>query len=388
MAQYTINSQHATLVAIDQHARSCTMSAADLTTGETFRGTLRGCPSASEIVAWAAERGTAPFRFAYESGPCGFQLQREIVALGHDCDVIAVTSIPRDGRDKALKDDRRDADRLLAEMVNPASKIRAVWVPDELTESLRDLTRAYYDALGASRCSKQQTSGFLLRHGLVWNERTKTGGLRKTWTADYMRWLHSVSFADPREQATFDFYVKTATEDVERAKRLARRCREEAESPEVKPYVDALCRLKGVDAMGALTFIASIGDFARFRGGRAVSSYLGLTPRRSDSGPKRLRNGRITKAGDTTCRRALVEAMASVSRFGPGPKAAPKRGHEVSAAVEAEALKCNDRICERYAALVGNGKAANVARVAVTSELVRDMWAIGMIVRRETAAGD
>lgn len=269
--------------------------------------------------------------------------------------------------------------------MNPAAKIRVVWAPDERTESLRDLTRAYYDALGASKRPKLQTSGFLLGHGHVWNERTKAGGLRKTWTADYMRWLRSIEFADRRERETFDFYVRTATEDIERRRRLARRCREEAESPEVKPYVDALCRLKGVDAIGALTHIASIGDFSRFRGGRAVSSYLGLTPKRCDSGPKKLKSGRITKAGVTTCRRALVEAMASVSRFGAGPKAAPKRGHEVSAAVETEALKCNIRISERYAALVRNGKAANVARVAVTSELARDMWVIGMIVRREAA---
>lgn len=206
-----------------------------------------------------------------------------------------------------------------ARCTHPAAKIRVVWAPDELTESLRDLARAYYDALGVSKRPKLQTSGFLLRHGHVWNERTKVGGLRKTWTAGYMRWLRSIELSDRREGETFDFYVKTATEDIERCRRLARRCREEAESPEVKPYVDALCRLKGVDAIGALTYIASIGDFSRFRGGRAVSSYLGLTTRRSDSGPKRLKHGRITKAGDTTCRRALVEAMAGVSRFDPGP---------------------------------------------------------------------
>ena len=387
MAQYTINSDHATLIAIDQHARSCNLSALDLSTGEARRTRLANCPAAVEMAEWASGWATEPYLFAYESGPCGFSLQREFVALGHDCDVIAVTSIARDGKDKLLKDDRRDADRLLAEMTNPASKARAVWVPDEPTEALRDITRAYYDAVAAAKRSKLQTSAFLLRRGHVWNERTKTGSLKKTWTADYRKWLHSIAFEDPRAQETFDFYVKTATEDIERARKLARRCREAAELPGVKPYVDALCRLKGVDALTALAFVASVGDFARFRNGRSVSSYFGLTPTKHDSGPKRGNNGRITKAGDTSVRKAVVEALAPIARWDAGPKAAPKEGHEVPAAVEAEAMKCNVRLVERYNRLVGGGKAPVVARTAVASEMVRDMWAIGLIVRREVAEG-
>ena len=383
MAQYTINSEHATIIAIDQHARSCNLSALDLATGETRKTRLADCPTAAEIAGWADRWATPPYLFAYESGPCGFNLQRELDALGHDCSVIAVTSIARDGKDKLLKDDRRDADRLLAEMTNPASKARAVWVPDDATEALRDLTRAYYDAVAASKRSRLQTSAFLLRRGHVWNERTKSGALKKTWTADYRKWLHSISFDDPRAQETFKYYVKTAEEDVERVKRLARRCREAAELPGVKPYVDALARLKGVDVLVALAFVASMGDFARFGNGRSVSSYFGLTPTKHDSGPKRGNNGRITKAGDTSVRKAVIEAIAGIARYDAGPKAGPKEGHGVSPAVEAEALKCNVRLVERYSRLVANGKPPVVARTAIASEMVRDMWAIGLIVRRE-----
>ncbi|MBQ3301559.1 MAG: IS110 family transposase [Eggerthellaceae bacterium] len=387
MTQYTINSDHATLIAIDQHARSCSLSALVLSTGEARRTRLSDCPTAAEMVGWAAGWATQPYLFAYESGPCGFSLQRDLTALGHDCEVIAVTSIARDGKDKLLKDDRRDADRLLAEMTNPASKARAVWVPDGATEALRDLTRAYYDAVAASRRSKLQASAFLLRHGHVWNERTKSGALKKTWTADYRKWLHSIAFDDPRAQETFGYYVKTAEEDIERAKKLAGRCRAAAGLPGVKPYVDALSRLKGVDALVALAFAASVGDFARFGNGRSVSSYFGLTPTKHDSGPRRGNNGRITKAGDASVRKAVVEAIAGIARWDAGPKPGPKEGHGVSPAVEAEALKCNVRLVERYGRPVANGKPPVVARTAVASEMVRDMWAIGLIVRRELGEG-
>lgn len=52
-------------------------------------------------------------------------------------------------------------------------------------------------------------------------------------------------------------------------------------------------------------------------------------------------------------------------------------------AIEREARKCNARNRSRYADLAVRGKPANVAKIAVASELARDMWAIGGMVQRE-----
>lgn len=100
MQEYTLRSEHATTIALDQHARSVTLAALDLSTGETRGGTLTNCPSAETVVDWA-KWATKPLRFVYESGPCGFQLAREIRSKGISCDIIAVTSIPRSTEDSA-----------------------------------------------------------------------------------------------------------------------------------------------------------------------------------------------------------------------------------------------------------------------------------------------
>ena len=86
MPEYTIRSKHASVVAIDQHARSVTVSAICLSTGEMRGKKLTGCPGAADIVSWAEGWLAAPIWFIYESGPCGFQLARDIRALGHDSD--------------------------------------------------------------------------------------------------------------------------------------------------------------------------------------------------------------------------------------------------------------------------------------------------------------
>ena len=44
----------------------------------------------------------------------------------------------------------------------------------------------------------------------------------------------------------------------------------------------------------------TMDDFSRFKNGRSVSKYFGLTPTRHNSGEKAGRNGGISKTGDTT----------------------------------------------------------------------------------------
>ena len=385
MQEYTLRSEHATTVALDQHARSVTLAALDLATGETRSGRLAGCPSAGAIVGWA-DWATRPLRFVYESGPCGFQLAREIRAMGVDCDIIAVTSIPRSAKARRFKDDRRDAQSLLEAVTAPNSKCKAVYVPREESEAARDLCRAYYDVVLATKRLKMQFSAMLLRHGFVWNERTPRGGLKATWTRDYIKWARSIELPAGAGNQALGFYLEGVLEGIGRCGELRRACLELSETERFKPHVDALGRLKGVDRMTALTYAATMDDFARFKNGRSVSKYFGLTPSRHDSGEKDGRNGRITKAGDTTVRKAVVEGLAGLPNFTKAQKRLP-RDCEVGAAVEAEARLCNSRNVDRYRALVKAGKRPNVAKVAVASELVRQMWVLGSIVRGESQEG-
>ena len=74
---------------------------------------------------------------------------------------------------------------------------------------------------------------------------------------------------------------------------------------------DTVCRrpmtMPGIGPVTAPTFRATVDDPTRFRRSRAVGAYLGLTPRRYQSGETD-RVGRITKVGDGETRTALFEA--------------------------------------------------------------------------------
>jgi transposase len=83
------------------------------------------------------------------------------------------------------------------------------------------------------------------------------------------------------------------------------------------PETAALRQVVGVGPLTALTYVLTIEDPARFTHSRDVGPYLGLVPRRRDSGGHTSQLG-ISKAGDPHLRRLLVGcAHYILGPFGP-----------------------------------------------------------------------
>jgi transposase len=75
-----------------------------------------------------------------------------------------------------------------------------------------------------------------------------------------------------------------------------------------------LMTVPGIDATVALSIVAAVGDFTRFRTPEKLVAYLGLNPRVRQSGGQPASHGRITKAGSAHARGMLVEAAWSASK--------------------------------------------------------------------------
>ena len=89
------------------------------------------------------------------------------------------------------------------------------------------------------------------------------------------------------------------------------------------PETEFLTQIAGIGPITSLTFILTIGDPGRFRRPRDIGAYLGLVPKRDQSGDTD-KQMRISKAGDAYLRRLLVSAAQYV--LGPfGPDTALKR---------------------------------------------------------------
>ncbi|MBR3326246.1 MAG: hypothetical protein IKG22_02870 [Atopobiaceae bacterium] len=105
MQEHTLLSEHATTMALDQHARSVTLAAlAPRARRDESRAALR-----LPVLGFDCRLGQVGDRAAevrLRIWAVRFRLAREIRAMGIDFDIIAVTSIPRSTEDKRLKGDR------------------------------------------------------------------------------------------------------------------------------------------------------------------------------------------------------------------------------------------------------------------------------------------
>jgi hypothetical protein len=109
--------------------------------------------------------------------------------------------------------------------------------------------------------------------------------------------------------------------------------------------IKRLMSVPGVNVIVAASFLAAIGDIARFPSPRKLAGYLGLDPRVRQSGPGPATHGHISKQGSVRARHALVEACWTTVRQ-PGPLRAfyervrARRGHSVAIVAAARKLAC------------------------------------------------
>src|SRR3972149_6666285 len=168
--------------------------------------------------------------FVYEAGPCGFGMYRHLTKRGEACVVVSPSMIPKRSGDRA-KTDRRDSQMLARP--HRAGELRAICVPDDTDEAMRDLVRAREDAVVVGTQAKYRLKAFLLRQG-----RRYPG--REGWTLPYRRWLTDLSFPNaPRHialQESRDAIAETET----RIDRLTEQLRQRARPWGRAPVVPAL----------------------------------------------------------------------------------------------------------------------------------------------------
>ena len=311
-----------------------------------------------------------PLHIVYEAGPCGFVIWRHLSAQGLACEVVAPSSIPKRSGDR-VKTDRRDA--MMLARLSRSGDLTAVRVPDAADEAVRDLVRAREDAVRECRNARHRLKALLLRNGIGY-----TG--KSAWTAAHLRWLATLKMEHAAQQIGFQEYLHAITEATARIARLEQALRDTLPEWTLKPLVQALQALRGVQLVAAMTLVAELQDFVRFEHPRKLMAYVGLVPGEYSSGPKR-RQGSITKAGNSAARRMLVEVAW---HYQHAPRVTPiiaTRQDHLPKAVTDIAWKAQLRLNAKFKRLSARRVMKTKAVVAVARELTGFVWAIGREVQ-------
>ena len=312
----------------------------------------------------------APVRACYEASGAGFVLQRVLTKDGFHCDVIAPSLIPRKPGDRR-KTDRLDA--IMLARLYRSGHLTPVHVPTEHHESLRSLLRLRTSFRCYSTAAKHRISGTLRKHGHIFS------GTKSAWTKKHFLWLGQLrdTLEGPLQtvlaiQLEYLEYVESQLRAIDTE------LEEAARSTAYREKVEALCCLRGIKSLTALTLLCEIDDVRRFAHPTGLMAYFGLVPSEHSSGNTE-RRGPITKAGNIHARRLLVEAAWNNRHRAAAELVLNRRRQGQPPAVVAIALKAQHRLHKKFMRL-DQRKHRHVAITAVARELCGFVWAVLMAV--------
>ena len=301
---------------------------------------------------------------AYEAGPCGYALQRQLEGAGFACVVVAPSLIPVKPGER-IKTDRRDA-RKLAEQLR-AGTLTAVCAPSEAQEAVRDLCRCREAAREDLMRARHRLSKMLLRRGLVY----RAG---KNWTQKHRRWLLGLVWEHEAERVVFGDYLGAIEQLEERLRGLDAALETQSGAAPYRDPVGWLRCFRGFDTVNAMTIVAELYDVVRFRSPRQLMAYLGMVPSEYSTGGKR-RQGAITKSGNRHVRRALVNAAWHYRHRPAVGRTLRLRRQGQPAPIVALADRAQQRLHRRFFhLLLRRGKPPQKAVVAVARELAGFLW--------------
>jgi len=350
------------LVGLDVHATKVVAAVLDVETGELVFFSMSA--DIAGVAGFCAGL-PGPVRAAYEAGPTGYGLARELAGRGVGCVVAAPSKIPR-GSGERVKTDRRDAELLVRLLL--AGKLHPVRVPGREEEALRDLVRAREAVrVDLMRC-RHRLSKLLLRHGIRFED-------GDAWTTRHRQWLSTITLSQPAAQATLLDARGAVDALVHRREQLEREIVALLPGSPWSAQTGRLRCMRGLDTLSAVGLCAEVGDFASFRKPAQLMSYVGLVPSETSSGQQR-RLGSITKTGSTHARRLLVEA-AWHHRKRPriGTTLTERQAGQPPEAI-AIAWSAQRRLHRTWTRLEQRNKRRTLIAVAVARELAGFCWAI------------
>lgn len=266
-----------------------------------LRGTVASDPAA--VAKFFVEKKITPDRIVHESGQLSIWLQRGMARLG-----LPVTCIDARIASKALsarlnKSDASDAEGL-------AQLARTGWftpvhVRSEDADRLRTMIGARERLIRLRKDLEGHIRGVL-----------KTFGIRMTGIG---QGKHRQSFRDQLAAAGTDDPVLAAIADGFNVSHETLCLAAEALEEDIRAIAKGselarrLMTIPGVGPIVSLSFIALVDDAERFSKASNVGAFLGLTPKRHQSGEVDY-SGRVSKCGDATMRGLLFEAASCLIR--------------------------------------------------------------------------
>jgi len=288
-------------VGLDYHQSSVQVCVMNVS-GEVL--TNRKCPNDWRAVARAVGPRGAQVHAAIEACGGAADLADELVQqAGWSVDLAHPGYVHRI-KQSPDKSDYSDA-QLLTDLER-VGYLPRVWHAPQRIRELRRLVRYRQQLAAARRSLKLRMRALLRDHRLSTSDAS-------AWTKAWLRWV-----AETTELPRFSRWIMD--QHLGELARLAEQIQAVesllAEIAQEDRLIVELLKIPGVGLVTAVTIRAEIGRFDRFRNGKQLARFCGVSPRNASSGERQADAGLI-KAGNAELRRVLTQAAHRLIRYEP-----------------------------------------------------------------------
>jgi transposase len=283
-------------IGIDVHKDSWHVTAR--TDGEeVFNGRI---PASYHSLMKLLERfNDCQVKVAYEAGPCGFSLHDNLVESGIDTIVVPPSLIPIESGNR-VKTDKRDS-RKLARLLE-SNMLKKVFVLSEEERMHRELVRTRRQLVDHRGSVARQIKSKLLFYNISSPFPSRYG-----WGGPYLQWLRGIVCQSHYLKESFEVLIDLYEYLTKEIKQITKSVIDLSRTDKYSQRMRLIRSIPGIGILTGMEILVELQDFARFKTSEEIASYIGLTPSEYSTGPY-VRQGRITRCGNTRVRVALVES--------------------------------------------------------------------------------
>ena len=246
----------------------------------------------------------AHFKSAYEAGFCGFSAHYALMEFGFENIVVHAADIPTTGKEKALKTDAVDSEKIAWSLKR--GELTGIYIKDKRYMDDTNLMRLRQRFIADLSRQKNRTKHLLYSQGVTYPERFRKNSTH--WSRNFMKWLLEEAKLLSEQKMSLILLCEQVENTRKAILKVTREIRRLSTIDRYKGNYDLLITVPGLGLITSMSVLTELdNDIMRFPNERSFVAILGLIPTCHDSGDKKVSGEKINR-GNKHLGPLIVEA--------------------------------------------------------------------------------
>ena len=246
----------------------------------------------------------AHFKSAYEAGFCGFSVHYALAEQGIENIVVHAADIPTTGKEKALKTDAVDSEKIAWALKR--GELTGIYIKDKQYMDDTNLMRLRKRLINDLSRHKNRLKHLLYTQGVPYPERFWKNCTH--WSRNFMKWLREEVVLLSEEKLTLMMLCDQVENTRMSILKVTREIRRLSQTDKYKENFDLLTSVPGFGLIMSMSMLTEMdNNITRFSNESKFVSILGLIPTCHDSGDKKVSGEKINR-GNKHLGPLIVEA--------------------------------------------------------------------------------